>query len=361
MSVKTKRGYIALAVALAAMFTLSMLPSGFVIQRPGPVVNTLGESTNADGDEVPLIAVGGGEKEYPTAGSLSLTTVQVLGSREHTRSWFELAAAWFNPAQAVMPLDSVFPPEQSAEQRRAADAAMMTSSQDAASVAALNYLGYDVPSAVTVAADPQEGAPAAGKLKAGDRIDTVDGKKVTATTQVVDAVSTSNGANVTMGITRDGTASEVVLSPAEVDVDGASVWRVGATLTPTFDLPFPITIQLNDIGGPSAGQMFALGIIDVLTEGEMTGGKNIAGTGTIDETGTVGPIGGIRQKLYGARDAGNDYFLAPASNCNEVVGHIPDGLTVIKTETLKDAVAAVEAIASGDGVAELPRCDDKQG
>jgi PDZ domain-containing protein len=102
--------------------------------------------------------------------------------------------------------------------------------------------------------------------------------------------------------------------------------------------------------------MFALGIIDTLTEGELNGGENVAGTGTIEADGTVGPIGGIRQKLYGARDAGAQYFLAPASNCDEVVGHVPDGLQVIRTSTLEESLDALEVIADDGDVDALPTC-----
>ncbi|NKF31482.1 ATP-dependent serine peptidase containing a PDZ domain protein, partial [Pseudomonas sp. BGM005] len=118
-----------------------------------------------------------------------------------------------------------------------------------------------------------------------------------------------------------------------------------------------VTLQLDNVGGPSAGMMFALGIVDTLTPGELNGGENIAGTGTIEADGTVGPIGGIRQKLYGARDAGAEFFLAPQSNCDEVTGHVPDGLTVISTGTLDDSLAALEVIADGGDVESLPTCD----
>jgi PDZ domain-containing protein len=101
--------------------------------------------------------------------------------------------------------------------------------------------------------------------------------------------------------------------------------------------------------------MFALGIIDLLTPGDLTGGQHIAGTGTMDATGTVGPIGGIQQKLVGARNAGAAYFLAPMDNCDEVRGHIPNGLTVVKIATLDGAESAVKAIAAGQS-SGLPSC-----
>jgi PDZ domain-containing protein len=123
-----------------------------------------------------------------------------------------------------------------------------------------------------------------------------------------------------------------------------------------YEFPIDVEIQLNNVGGPSAGMMFSLGIIDKLTPGAITGGESIAGTGTIDSSGVVGGIGGIRQKMYGARDAGASWMLAPASNCNEVVGHIPDGLRVIPVETLDEARGVVEQIGEGADSAGFAEC-----
>jgi PDZ domain-containing protein len=123
-----------------------------------------------------------------------------------------------------------------------------------------------------------------------------------------------------------------------------------------YEFPIDVRIQLENVGGPSAGMMFALGIIDKLTPGALNGGEVIAGTGTITATGEVGPIGGIRQKMYGAVGAGAEWFLSPVDNCNEVTGHIPDGLTVFSVETLDDALAVLDAIESGQDTSGLPSC-----
>nr|WP_277814844.1 S16 family serine protease [Galbitalea soli] len=131
---------------------------------------------------------------------------------------------------------------------------------------------------------------------------------------------------------------------------------LGIAVGTSYTFPVPIKIQLQDVGGPSAGMMFALGIIDKLTPGELNGGKRVAGTGTIDSAGTVGAIGGIRQKMYGAARAGARYFLAPRSNCDEVVGHIPSGLHVYSVATLDDSLTALKAISSGKGLASLSSC-----
>jgi PDZ domain-containing protein len=123
-----------------------------------------------------------------------------------------------------------------------------------------------------------------------------------------------------------------------------------------FTFPFDVEISLEKVGGPSAGLMFSLGIIDTVTPGDLTGGKHIAGTGTITPDGAVGPIGGIGQKMQAARAGGATLFLAPAANCEQVAGHIPDGLQVVRVENLAEARAAVERAGSGQDTSGLPGC-----
>jgi PDZ domain-containing protein len=190
-------------------------------------------------------------------------------------------------------------------------------------------------------------------LEAGDVIRTFDGTEVsdvsTLRTLIADH-GTSSPASI--GIERGGAASEVQVTPA--DNNGTAV--IGVELSSDYDFPFDVKIQLENVGGPSAGQMFALGIIDKLTPGALTGGADVAGTGTISASGDIGAIGGIRQKLYGAKDAGADYFLAPTTNCDEVTGHVPSGLTVFAVATLDDSLTALETVASGGDTSALPTC-----
>ncbi|KFI50863.1 PDZ/DHR/GLGF domain containing protein [Bifidobacterium biavatii DSM 23969] len=110
-----------------------------------------------------------------------------------------------------------------------------------------------------------------------------------------------------------------------------------------------VTMHVDDIGGPSAGMMYALGLIDKLTPDNETGGKTIAGTGTMSKNGKVGAIGGIRLKMLGAKRDGATWFLAPESNCSEVVGHVPSGLRDVKVATLDEAYRALVAIGKGEG------------
>ena len=119
--------------------------------------------------------------------------------------------------------------------------------------------------------------------------------------------------------------------------------------------PFPIDVKLADVGGPSAGLMFALGIVDKLTPGNLTGGHFVAGTGTIDDNGKVGPIGGISMKAIGARDKGAEFFLTPKDNCAAAAKDTPAGLRLVKVDTIGDAVRALEKIRTND-LAGLPSC-----
>lgn len=140
--------------------------------------------------------------------------------------------------------------------------------------------------------------------------------------------------------------------------DDPKVAMVGIKAGTDHTYPFTIDIKLADVGGPSAGLMFALGIVDKLTPGDLTGGKFVAGTGTIEDNGKVGPIGGIEMKTVGARDKGAEYFLTPKDNCASAASDVPDGLTLVKVNTIKDAVESLKAISKGD-TADLPKCTTK--
>jgi PDZ domain-containing protein len=348
-------GVWALAVALVALVVLTFLPTPYVIQRPGPVYDTLGTAADADGEQVPLINIEGTET-FETAGTLDLTTVQVVGNRERTPSWFELALAWMDRSRAVVPLDSVFPEGVTTEQRDERNATLMVDSQHEATAAALNALGYDTGAQVAVV-DVLEDSPAQGALEPDDVVTAIGGAPVDSAKQLRESIQEAGGDPVVLTVLRGGTEQTVEITP-EKHVEGdVTTWLIGVTLRTDYDFEIDVTLQLDNVGGPSAGMMFALGIVDTLTPGELNGGENIAGTGTIEADGTVGPIGGIRQKLYGARDAGAGFFLAPDSNCDEVVGHVPDGLTVIRTATLDESLAALEVIADGGDTESLPTCD----
>ena len=352
---RTVAGIWALVVAMVALLIITFLPTSYVVQQPGPVYNTLGTARNADGEEVPLISVEGAET-FPTEGALDLLTVQVQGNRERTPSWFELATAWFDPTKAVLPIDAVFPAGQTTEQRNEQSAAMMVDSQQEATAAALSELGYDVGAQLSVYEVMADSA-AEGVLEDGDIILEANGDDVPDAEALRAVINEGEGAPVELLIERDGVEETVEVTPTlSTGDDGESAWLIGVRLITDYDFPIDVTIQLNNVGGPSAGMMFALGIIDVLTPGQLNGGQNVAGTGTINADGTVGPIGGIRQKMWGALNAGADWFLAPEANCDEVVGNVPGGLKVFSVGELDDALDVLEAVRDGGDLDALPTC-----
>lgn len=354
-SVRVSIGVWSLVVALAALVALTFIPTQYVIQRPGPVYDTLGTAPSADGAQVPLIEVEG-TKTYETGGALNLTTVQLMGNRERTPSWLELATAWLDPSRAVVPIDVAFPQGLTAEERDERNAALMVNSQHEATAAALIELGYDVGATVEVV-EVIEDSPSVGVLEVGDVILAVDGRPLESAADLRAEIQKGKGEAVELTLQDGDGERTVTITPEETTDDaGETVWLIGVAPTTEYDFPVDVTIQLDNVGGSSAGMMFTLGIIDTLTPGQLNGGKDVAGTGTIDASGAVGPIGGIRQKLYGARDAGADYFLAPETNCDEVVGHVPDGLEVFATGTLDESLEILEVIAEGGDTSELPTC-----
>lgn len=344
-------GWTFLLVAILGTTALAWMPSSYVIQQPGSTFDTLG-SVTIDDEEVELVEIPG-ETVYPTDGSLRLLTVGIVGSRRTPVPWLDIVKAWFDPSKAVIPVDVAYPMGQTVEQSNEENQLLMNESQQAAAAAALAELGYDIQTELTVRSVVPD-SPASGKVEPGDRIVSANGVELMdAGTLQAEVAQTDAGGEVQLELVRDGTELEVVLTP----VNGLAPRPIiGVSVETSYDFPFDVNIQLEDVGGPSAGMMFALGIVDKLTPGAMTGGEEVAGTGTLTASGMVGPIGGIRQKLYGALDAGSRWFLAPEANCNEVVGHIPDGLTVISVATLDDALEAVEAIGEGE-TAGLPGCE----
>ncbi|MEU7565702.1 PDZ domain-containing protein [Streptomyces fradiae] len=354
------------ATLLAATLSLiALLCAGVLIpvpyseMSPGPTVNTLGDS----GGE-PVLSISGHET-YPTSGHLNMTTVRVTGA-EYRMNLAEAVAGWLSDDSVVVPHDTLYPDGKTEEQSTQENAEEFSQSQESARVAALRQLGLPVATRVVVSS-VQKGSPAEGRLHAGDVIKAVDGVPVREPKDVAAVVSKRKpGAPVDFTIVpaKDAAAAEkagreptadgkVTVTTRRADDGDRAIVGIQAGTDHTF--PFRIDIRLEDVGGPSAGLMFALGIVDKLTPGALTGGRFVAGTGTIDENGKVGPIGGIEMKLVGAREAGAAYFLTPAANCPAAAEQIPEGLTLIKVETIADAVKSLDKVREGD-TAALPAC-----
>lgn len=331
-------------IVISALMGLIQVP--FAVLKPGPITNTLG---NGPGGK-PLISVAGKET-YPTTGALSFTTVSVTGGPNHRVTAWDWVTGHFDKTNSIVPEELVFPKGVTSTQVDQQSAAEMADSQGEAVAVALRGLGLTVPEVVTVR-ELAKDSPAKGILRGGDVLVSIGGTAVTTPDGVRAAVRALKPGDEAVFTVRRG-GKEQVLTVKTAASKGRTV--VGVFLQAAFDFPVKVNIDAGEVGGPSAGMMFALAVYDKLTPGALTGGATIAGTGTIDSGGAVGPIGGIQQKLAGAKRGKATWFLAPAENCDEVVGHVPDGLRVVKVSTFIQARDAIEAIAARQ-TTSLPSC-----
>jgi PDZ domain-containing protein len=337
-----------------------LLPAPYSEMSPGPTVNTLGD---ANGEPVLRIS---GRKTYKTTGHLNMTTVRVT-SADYRMDVFTALYGWLSDDNLVVPHDTLYPDGQTEEEATQENAEEFSQSQESAKVAALKELNIPVSSRVVVSSVVKD-TPAQGRLHAGDVIRFVDGTAVKEPGDVAELVTGHKpGENVVFtvipakvaaaaekaGKDPKGPGENITITTTKAEDDDRAIVGIQAGTDHTF--PFTIDISLADVGGPSAGLMFALGIVDKLTQEDLTGGKFIAGTGTIDDSGKVGPIGGIEMKTAGAREKGAEYFLTPAGNCAAAAEDVPQGLTLVKVKTIDDAMKSLEIIREGD-TDSLPSC-----
>ena len=333
------------SVGTAVAIAVSVLvPVPYVILGPGPTLNTLGK----DSAGRPLITISG-HPTYPVNGHLNMVTVSYQGCQGNQFNIFTALVAWLNPHEAVVPESEICPAGQTQQQTQEQDTAQMTSSQQTATAAALTELHIPYSTEVVVV-QAEKGFPAYGVLKAGDVITAIDGHPVTTAASLTNLIHAHPaGSALTVTISRKGQAQQVQVETRESG--GHPV--MGVEIEEQYKFPFDVKFSVGDIGGPSAGMMFALGIIDKLTNDNLTGGKFIAGTGEIEASGKVDAIGGIQQKMVGARDAGATVFLTPASNCADTKGAVPAGMRLVKVSTLNQAVTYLQDIKAGQPV---PSC-----
>jgi Lon-like protease len=334
---------VAAAGVLIALAVAVFSPVPYVALTPGPTLDTLGVSGSK-----PLIQIRG-HRTYPTSGHLNMVTVSFLGGPQTGFNVFAALRAWLSPDDAVVPESEIFTPGYTPQQVARQDTEQMASSQQTATAAALCQLNIRFTTVDTVQATIK-GMPAASRLQPGDVITAVDGRPVSCRAGAGTMIrARTPGAPVQLTVRRHGRTSRVRLATA--DVQGQP--EIGVQLAENFVFPFSVTISIGNIGGPSAGLMFALGIIDKITPDNLAGGRFIAGTGEIEANGTVDPIGGIQQKMVGARAAGATIFLTPAANCPDAARAVPAGMRLIKVSSLAGAVDALQALKAGKPV---PSC-----
>jgi Lon-like protease len=336
----TRRGWtVLLSGLLVVVFGLTgaFVRVPYVAIGPGPTYDTLGTVSGA-----PVIEIKGHQQTYTTAGELRMTTV----SLNDQITLFGALGLWASGRYALAPREEYFKPGETDEQVQRENVQEFQDSQSNAEVAALRHLGFPIKVLVK---EVVSGSPVDRVLAAGDRLLAVNGKTITRDDEVRAAVAgTSPGQTISITFQHGAEAPRTVPITLAANPDSSQKQGfMGLQPIDRSDVPFDVKVSLQDVGGPSAGLMFALAIVDRLTPGEMVGGEHVAGTGEIDENGTVGAIGGISFKVVGAREAGATAFLTPEQNCAEAAAAVPSGLKLIKVTNLDSALTALDALKAG--------------
>lgn len=324
-----------LALGLTAGAAQARVP--YVALGPGPTFNTLSEV-----DGAPVLEVSG-RPTYATDGHLDLTTVSVQSDLTLVRA----LQGWFDRDLAVVPREVVYPPDKSDAQVAKENAAAMTQSQDAAVTAAARQLGFRT--AEVLVKEVPAGSPSSARLRAGDVVTALNGTSVRDAADLRQLVAQhAVGDEVSVSYVREGfpRTATVSLGVSGGDAERRPILGIQTEEKPV-KAPFSVKINLKDVGGPSAGLMFTLGILDKLGEPSLTGGRYIAGTGEISTDGSVGPIGGIAEKLIAAKAKGAVAFLVPEANCKEAARRPPRGLPLLEVGSVSDALDGLQALRRG--------------
>lgn len=350
MSRRTSSSLVASVLLAVLFYVAATTPVPYVTMSPGPTVDVLAETR---GEEI--VQIDGAER-YDTDGTLQLTTIRLTGPQQEV-SIGEALTAWFDSSRAVYPREAFYAPEDSEEDVETESAVQMVSSKDTAVAVALTELDYELDKVTEVLA-VTKGSPAEGSLETGDQILSVNGREIANATDVSRLVRRTPKGGTATFVVRRGREELTLRVEPEPSEDDPDIPLVGIIVGPSYDFPFDVEVNIDEnIGGPSAGLIFSLAVYDTLTPGSLTGGAAVAGTGTIDEVGRVGPIGGIQQKIVAAADSGADLFLVPPGNCEAALalGLDEEEMRLVKARTMSSAVASLESYADDPSV-DLPRC-----
>jgi PDZ domain-containing protein len=320
-------GRLILAGALAGAVTFGMFWVGvpLVTVEPGPTA-----------DANSLVRIEGAETFSPQGRHLVTTVLVVDRATIASALW-----GWVLPEVDVVPRSTIYPKGSTQQDIDREVADQMNDSQVSAKVAALRALGHIVPQDGLLVRRTLRGTPAARELKAGDVFTQMDGFPIRDLDDWGRALESRRiGENVTLQIEREGVTLSKILEV--VTLSGAPQPDLGLEVAPAYDFPFEVTIDAREIGGPSAGLTFALTIAELLTPQDLTRGRTIADTGTIDDDGTVGAVGGVEQKVVSAKRKGVDIFLVPRANYAEAKRAAGNVLRVIPVSNLREALEALK-------------------
>jgi PDZ domain-containing protein len=294
-----------------------------------------------------------GAHTFPSEGSIHLTTARVNSPSGSTA--VEIVEGLVDGDKHVLPREAVYPAGRSEQETKGVQAAQMSQSESAAATAALNALGMPSIEDGVFVNEVVTGVPAARRIEAGDVIVAVGGSPVTTVSQLGSALEKRRpGDEVELEVRRGGDTKKVTVRTVESgDEEGKA--EIGVKVSQSHRSPIEIAIDAEDIGGPSAGLMFALSIYDRLTPEDLTGGRKIAGTGTIENSGRsarIGEVGAVDLKIKAARKIGADVFVVPRGELREAQAAAAPNMTVIGVSTFSEAISQLRRLA--EAPAERP-------
>lgn len=313
-------------------------PLPYVLVEPGTPSDTLGKVKGK-----PVLEITG-VNTFPTTGKLNLTSIWVTSPNSRLQT-FELLRAWIDGERSVQPREVFYPRGTDPKQVTDESVAEMKNSQLSAQLATLRYLEIPYTQRFIIKNFLPD-SPNKKLLKKEDEVISFAGERIRSSKQFKTLIAKTKARSVDLRIIRNGKELTIpIIIGSKVSDDAGDSSRIkrnfiGVFISEDYDLPFNVKINLKNIGGPSAGLIFSLAMIEKLTKEDLVRGRNIAGTGTMSPEGTVGPIGGIEEKLIGAAREGATIFLAPSLNCPEI-RHIPRSLQVVPVDSLTEALAVL--------------------
>jgi PDZ domain-containing protein len=357
MSRRTVTLLVAVVLTIALALVTVLLPVPYLALSPGVSCDTLAKVPSPEcaddrqgGIHGPVVTIDPKVKTYPTTDKMFFTTVGLSGAPPQKRlTLFDALRDWFDSSVAVVPKDLLIPSGTTGAELNCQESKDQKKSQNNATVAALTSLHYKVPVITHVYVDSFSKNSPAERAGIGvcDDISTINGTPVTSEQQLSTLIRQhAVGDTVEVGYVNDNTDAKRVAHVRLAAAPGTHqpVIGIGPNHIDISQPPFSVKIDAGLVGGPSAGLMYALAIIELLTPGDLTGGTVVAGTGEISEKGDVGPIGGIQQKLITARNHHATVFLVPQSNCGEALQSHPKGLRLASVANLHDALNVLAAL-----------------
>lgn len=329
-------------IALTGLISVDRIPGTsvsmtvpYAAEGPGPSFDTLSQVNGQD-----VVSISGAPVDK-TEGTLNMTTVSV----RHNLTLAQAMSRWLTTDDTLVPIEQIFPPNLTEGEVDEQNLQAFSASESAATLAAMRHLGKPVEVEI---AGTQPQSPAEEEFKPGDRIVSVEGARVTEPGQASDEVRKHKpGDTITVGVKRDGKQKDIRAQLAENPKE-KGVPMLGVLMKSVPAGKLEVDYHLEDIGGPSAGLMFSMAVVDKLSDGHLNGGKKVFGTGTIEDDGSVGPVGGVVHKVQSAADMGAEVFLSPVENCSEAIARKHDGLTVISVDSLDDAIKQLDAYNRGE-------------